>query len=147
MSEFALNSDILSVLLGPASGYLAWQYFLPFATGQYRVDGVVGVLLGLYICSYPAANGIDLIFADRVGLKRIFTRRSGFLWLALNALVMIVGWFIIVIGASRFTGGGPRFMPNFSTPADSGSSTGWIAPNRWRPASAGPTKPVERYAS
>jgi hypothetical protein len=111
MSDFTLNSDILSVLLVPASGYLAWQYFLPFATGQYRVDGIVGVLLGLYICSYPAANGIDLIFAERGGLRRAFSRQSGFMWLALNAIVMIVGWFLIVIGASRFTGGAPHFLP------------------------------------
>jgi hypothetical protein len=115
MSErFRLNSDILSVLLVPAGGYLAWQYYLPFVTGQYRVDGIVGVLLGLYICSYPAANGIDLIFAERGGLKRIFNRRSGLLWLILNALVMIVGWFIIVIGASRFSGGGPTFIPDLT---------------------------------
>jgi hypothetical protein len=111
MSDFKPNSGILSILLVPASAYLAWQYFLPFVTGQYRVDGSVGVLLGLYICSYPAANGIDLIFAERGGLKRIFSRRSGFVWLTLNTLVMIVGWFVIFIGASRFTGGGPRFVP------------------------------------
>ena len=111
MGDFTLNSGILSVLLVPAGGYLAWQYFLPFATGQYRVDGIVGVLLGLYICSFPAANGIDLIFADRGGLKRAFSRQSGFVWLVLNAIVMIVGWFLIVIGASRFTGGGPHFLP------------------------------------
>jgi len=120
MSErFRLNSDITSVLLIPAAGYLAWQYFLPFVTGQYRVDGIVGVLLGLYICSYPAANGIDLIFAERGSLKRIFSRRSGIVWLALNALVMIVGWFVIVIGASRFAGGGPRFMPDLRNDSSS----------------------------
>ena len=122
MSDFTLNSDILSVLLVPASGYLAWQYFLPFATGQYKVDGIVGVLLGLYICSYPAANGIDLIFADRGGLKRIFSRRSGFVWLTLNTLVMILGWFIIFIGASRFTGGGPRFVPMLPMVTDSAAA-------------------------
>jgi hypothetical protein len=115
MSDFELNSDILSVLLVPGSAYLAWQYFLPFVTGQYRVDGIVGVLLGLFICSHPAANGIDLIFAERGGLRRIFSRRSAFVWLALNALLMIVGWFIIYIGASRFTGGGPRFVPTLPT--------------------------------
>jgi hypothetical protein len=107
---FPLNSDILSALLVPAGGYLAWQYFWPFATGQYRVDGIVGVLTGLYICSYPAANGIDLIFAERGNIKRIFSRKSGFVWLSLNALVMLVGWFVIVIGASRFSGGEPRFL-------------------------------------
>jgi hypothetical protein len=111
VERFPLNSDVLAVLLVPAAGYLAWQYYLPFATGEYRVDGVVGVLTGLYICSYPAANGIDMIFADRGNIRRIFSRKSGFIWLTLNALVMMVGWFIIVIGASRFTGGGPTFLP------------------------------------
>lgn len=98
------------MLLVPATAYLAWQYFWPFATGQYRVDGIVGVLTGLYICSYPAANGIDLIFVERGNIKRIFSRKSGFIWLSLNAIVMMVGWFVIVIGASRFTGGGPTFV-------------------------------------
>lgn len=109
-ARFRLNSDVLSVLLIPAWAYLAWQYFWPFATGEYRVDGIVGVLAGLYICSYPAANGIDLIFAERGNIKRIFTRKSGFVWLSLNAVVMLTGWFIILIGASRFTGGGPTFL-------------------------------------
>ncbi|HEX4346562.1 MAG TPA: hypothetical protein VHZ73_03275 [Vicinamibacterales bacterium] len=107
--RFRLNSDILSILLVPAGGYLAWQYFQPFWTGEYRVDGIVGVLIGLYICSYPSANGIDLIFAERGNVKRIFTKKAGFVWLSLNAIVMMVGWFVIVIGASRFTGGGPTF--------------------------------------
>jgi hypothetical protein len=121
---FRLNSDILAVLLVPAAAFLAWQYYLPFMSGQYKVDGVVGVLTGLYICSFPAANGIDLIFAERGNIRRIFTRRSGFLWLSLNTVVMIVGWFVIVIGASRFTGGGPKFLPapvtaGVPAPADS----------------------------
>jgi hypothetical protein len=122
MSTFRLNSVILSVLLVPASAYLGWQYFLPFATGQYRIDGIVGVLLGLYICSYPAANGIDLIFADRGGVKRVFSRRSGFVWLTLNTLLIIVGWFVIFVGASRFTGGGPRFVPILPMAPDSAAT-------------------------
>jgi hypothetical protein len=109
--SFKLNSNVLAATLVPSAGYLAWQYFYPFISGQYRVDGIVGVLLGLYICSYPAANGIDLIFAQRGNISRIFSRKSGFLWLLLNAVVMTVGWFLIVIGASRFTGGGPSFLP------------------------------------
>jgi hypothetical protein len=109
--SFKLNTGILAVLLIPTAGYLGWQYFYPYVTGEYRVDGIVGVLLGLYICSYPAANGIDLIFAERGNIRRIFSRKSGFVWLSLNAIVMVVGWFTIVIGASRFTGGGPRFLP------------------------------------
>jgi hypothetical protein len=121
--RFRLNSDVLSVLLLPAGAYLAWQYFWPFATGEYRVDGLVGVLAGLYICSYPAANGIDLIFAERGNISLIFRRKSGFVWLSLNAMVMLAGWFIILIGASRFTGGGPTFIvvpPVASTSAGQG---------------------------
>ena len=118
--RFPLNSGVLAALLVPAALYLAWQYFWPFATQEYRVDGIVGVLSGLYMCSYPAANGIDLIFAERGNIKRIFSRKSGFVWLSLNAIVMLVGWFVIVIGASRFTGGGPQFLP--APPVESGSA-------------------------
>src|SRR5690242_13274595 len=43
------------VLLAPATLYLAWILFFPGVTAGLLFDGSVGVLLGLYICSQPAA--------------------------------------------------------------------------------------------
>ena len=90
-------------LMVPATAYLLWMIFLPTLTGVTLFDGSVGVILGLYICSHPAANGIDLFFLQHGGLKRMVGGWGGFGWLMLNAFVMFIGWIVIVFGASRFT--------------------------------------------
>jgi hypothetical protein len=90
------------IWLGPAAAYLAWILFFPEFTVGLLFDGSVGVLLGLYICSLPAANGIDLMFMERGAFRRAVKQASGVEWLMLNALVMIVGWFVMVLGAARF---------------------------------------------
>jgi hypothetical protein len=103
VQAYPRSSSLLCALLVPAAVYLCWQYYLPFVTGAALVDGSAGILLGLYICSHPAANSIDLIFIERGAVKRILAARGAAGWLMLNALVMLVGWFVIVVGASRFT--------------------------------------------
>jgi hypothetical protein len=97
------------MLLAPATLYLAWILFFPDVTVSLLFDGSVGVLLGLYICSQPAANGIDLIFQQRGTFRRVMKHSSGVEWLMLNALVMIVGWFVMVLGAARFMT--PAYQP------------------------------------
>ena len=95
------NTRRLCTLLVPAAAYLAWaSYFRPLE-GSRLVDGTIGVLLGLYICSHPAANGIDLIFLERVAFRRVASRWSGVDWLALDGLVMFVGCLVIVAGATQ----------------------------------------------
>jgi hypothetical protein len=66
-------------------------------TGLPRLDGIIGVLLGLFICSRPAANYLDLLFSR----GRTSSDRFLFGWLALNGLVIFVGWIVITIGATR----------------------------------------------
>ena len=96
------NTARMWALLVPAAAYLGWMFYLPMLTGITLLDGSVGVLLGLYICSHPAANGIDLLFLQRGAFRRAVKDSSGIEWLMLNALVMLVGWMVIVIGAARF---------------------------------------------
>jgi hypothetical protein len=96
------NSNRMWALLLPATIYLGWMMYLPMLTGATLFDGSVGVVLGLYICSHPAANGIDLLFLQRGALRRAARQWSGVEWLALNALVMLIGWIVIVVGAARF---------------------------------------------
>jgi hypothetical protein len=99
--QYVPNTQRLCMLLLPATAYLAWaSYFRPLE-GSGVIDGTVGVLLGLYICSHPAANGIDLIYIERGALRRVASRWSGVSWLALNGLVMFVGWLVIVAGATQ----------------------------------------------
>jgi hypothetical protein len=90
------------ILLVPAVIYLVWILVFPTVTVGMLFDGSVGVLLGLYICSQPAANGIDVMFMQRGAFRRAVKQSSGVEWLLLNALVMIVGWFVMVLGAARF---------------------------------------------
>ena len=70
------------ILLGIAySGILHYQRTL---TGMDEVDGIIGVLLGLYICSHPAANVVDMLFFRQGARHPFSSRRSAVLWLALN---------------------------------------------------------------
>jgi hypothetical protein len=105
--SYRRSSAVLWILLVPAVAYFVWQARWPWWTGDVRVDGGAGVVLGLFICSRPAANAIDLFFAERGAIRRLFTRASGARWLLLNALVMTVGWFLIVTGAGRLTMAAP----------------------------------------
>lgn len=100
--SFRRNDAVLWVLLVPAVGYLGWQYSVPMVSERDLAGGSIGVLLGLYICSHPAANSIDLLFLERGAFRRVLSGRSAAVWLMLNALVMLIGWLVIVVGATRF---------------------------------------------
>jgi hypothetical protein len=69
-------------------------------TGNSRIDGQLGVVLGLFICAQPAANGVDVLFFDREALRRLSSGWLGIGWLLLNLFVLLCGWFVIVLGAS-----------------------------------------------
>ena len=86
------------VLLGIA--YSGWFYYQRTLTGTNHVDGIISVLLGLYICSHPAANFLDLLFFAR-GAHQVSSLPSTIFWLALNLLVLLIGWIVIFIGATR----------------------------------------------
>ena len=59
------------LLLAPATAYLVWIGMFPAYSFGLLVDGSVGIFLGLYICSQPAANGIDLMFVQRGAFRRV----------------------------------------------------------------------------
>ena len=84
--------------------YASLIHFLFARTGNDRLIGSIGVLLGLYICSHPAANAVDLLFFQRYAVRQLSKEWSGIAWLALNLLVLLVGWIVIVIGTTRLTG-------------------------------------------
>jgi hypothetical protein len=101
--EYKLRSGSLAALLLPGGIYLLWQSSLPQVTGHDAAYGIAGVLLGLFICSRPATNAIDVLVFERLTLKRVMSGTRGLAWLLLNALVMLVGWFVIVAGAVRIS--------------------------------------------
>ncbi len=90
---------VLGLIVVLALLYCGWIYTQRTITGIPRLDGTVGVLLGLFICSRPAANMLDLLFAQRG--QAAVSEWSTVAWLALNVLVMVVGWIVITIGATR----------------------------------------------
>jgi hypothetical protein len=101
--DFNFGSLALAALLVPAGAYLVWQQTLPPVTEHDRWYGIGGMLLGLFICSKPARNGIDVLLFERMSLRRVMKGASGLSWLLLNALVMLVGLFVIIAGALRMS--------------------------------------------
>ena len=91
----------MCALLVAAAAYLTWASFFRGPDEWPLVDGTIGVLLGLYICAHPAANGVDLIFLERGAFRRATSQWDGVSWVALNGLVLFVGWLVIVAGATQ----------------------------------------------
>jgi hypothetical protein len=86
-----------------ALAYAGVIHFRRAVTGFPALDGVIGVILGLYICSHPAANAVDRLFFERSAQRQVSSRRAGVAWLALNLLTLLIGWLVIVIGATRLS--------------------------------------------
>jgi hypothetical protein len=99
------NYKTLGVVVILALLYSGWLYTQRTITGIPRLDGAIGVLLGLFICSRPAANMLDLLFTRRG--QAASSEWSAIGWLALNGLVMFVGWIVITIGATRLIDSAP----------------------------------------
>src|SRR5262245_43098178 len=82
--------------------YASIFFLRPDWLGQPPLAGSIGVLLGLYICSNPAANAIDRLFYGR-GWRGARSSQSEVLWLVANCAVLLVGLLVIIIGATRFS--------------------------------------------
>src|SRR5204863_5933662 len=100
----ARNSRALWTAAALALVYGAALYALGAHARRPLLEGAAGVILGLYICSHPAANAVDFLIMSRVGLRQLWSRWSGLGWLTLNAAVMLIGWLVIVVGATRLVG-------------------------------------------
>jgi hypothetical protein len=104
MHALRLNHTSLWLHIIAALVYSALTFAFDALTTSLVVDGSVGVLLGLYVCSCPAKNTIDVLFADRFAAARIWATRSGRGWLALNGLALLGGWLAIWCGMTRLVG-------------------------------------------
>ncbi len=88
-------------MIGLAILYVALLRFLPSLTGRAVWDGGIGVALGLFICAHPAANAINMLFFEREALQRVSSDGPLVRWLALNLLVLLVGWMVVFAGIRR----------------------------------------------
>ena len=95
--QYERNARLLWGLVVLALVYSYLLTALPTLTCSNLLDGGIGVILGLYICSRPAANAVDMIFFERGTLRRITSKGSGLVWLALNLLALGLGCFVIII--------------------------------------------------
>jgi hypothetical protein len=85
-----------------AIAYRTWFYFWPILTGYNKLDGLLGVSLGLYICSRAAANLLDVLLYNRSVLTRYSSNRSMLIWLAVNVLAQGIGFMLIFFAFIRF---------------------------------------------
>jgi hypothetical protein len=103
MTDRARGSAGLVFAVGLAAAWLGVNMaFNPLAS-RAELGGIIGVVLGLFVCSLPARHFLDLLLYRRTEGKRFRGRGALAWWLAANAAVMLVGWLTIVIGATRFT--------------------------------------------
>lgn len=101
LMQVAQKSLWLWLLLGLALAGLAAAAGARLAIAQPVWEGSLTLLLGLFICSRPAAHAIDLLFEDRQALYDVTRSRAGWGWLVLNLVVLLAGWALIMVGAIR----------------------------------------------
>ena len=95
------NVKTMWALILVAIAYGGWLYQHTL-TGNNKLDGSLGVLLGLFICAHPAANLLDSLLFEGSAGRDSSSWRSTLAWLALNLLVLFGGWNVILIGTTRF---------------------------------------------
>src|SRR5574341_387831 len=99
--QYRRKSGLLIALLAAAAVYSIWLQQRHTLTGTSTFDGTLTVLMGLYSCSRPAGNAIDLFFFDRSPCHRVVTEWSSIRWLALKVLTLLMGWVVIYLGAAH----------------------------------------------
>jgi len=104
--HYRRKTMLLWVLILIAGVYSLWFNQRHRLTGNHTIDGAISVLLGLYICSRPAGNAIDLLFFERASFRNVIAQSSSIGWLALNILTLLMGWIVIYLGTAHLTGRG-----------------------------------------
>ena len=71
-------------------------------TGRTLIDGAIGIVLGLYVCSHPPPTCWTCSSWTAASCARA-TEERGIAWYVLNLLVLMAGWFVVwtALTASR----------------------------------------------
>ena len=96
---------LLSLLLLASAAYVLAAAALGDSGNLLWADGLVGAVLGLYICAHPARHFIDLLLYRKIEGERFSTARTLAGWIALNGVVMAGGLIVIVLGVVRLVTG------------------------------------------
>jgi hypothetical protein len=102
--QYKFKIILLLALVVPGIVYCGWVYSQRTLTGIDKWDGIVGVVLGLYICSHPAANLVDMLFFIRGRRSPFPSSKSVVSWFALNTLVLFIAGVVIFVGTTRLIG-------------------------------------------
>ena len=97
------NATLLIVMLLLGVVYLVLLTNLQPLFAAFKTDGIVSVLFGLFLCSHPVANVLDVLLFRRYLLQPKGSGGLEILWWALNGVVLFTGWYIIFIGMLRFS--------------------------------------------
>ena len=101
--HIARNTWLLVFMLILAGAYTGWFAYFGFLSGSNRLDGTLGILLGLYICSHPAANMLEiLLFMKADAREGLVSTGAGRFWLLLNLLTVLAAWAVIFNASLRF---------------------------------------------
>ncbi len=98
------STSALIGLIGLGLVYSSLLHFGARLTGVHQVDGILGVMLGLFTSAQPAANVLDIILYGRYLPRRAHSLRARYAWWGLNGVVLLVGWWVIVNSLLRYSG-------------------------------------------
>ena len=106
MDQQRLGRKIITLLVLIVLGiaYSGFLYFQPTLTGRHVLDGIIGVVLGLYISSHPAAHLVEMLFYRRAMRYSFSSKQSVILWLSLNVSVLFISGIVIFVGTTRLIG-------------------------------------------
>jgi hypothetical protein len=92
----------LWVLLAIAVAYSGSMLIRQALTHNSRLDGSIGVLGGLYVCSHPAASFFDMLYFRRHLIGNLLQPSAQIAWIALNLVVFSLGCLMITVGVINF---------------------------------------------
>ncbi len=84
--------------------YLGVLAFWSTLTTSPKLAGSIGIVLGLFICSRPASNLVDIVLFGRTVPWQSSSRRNDIVWLVLNVIVFLAGCIVLFAGAVRLAG-------------------------------------------
>jgi hypothetical protein len=97
-----VSTSIALVVL--AAAFAGWLLLQGPVMVPNKVQGAIGVILGLYICSHPVARILNVLLFDHRPWLGSGSKGAVAWWLGLNLVVLVAGWVVIVMGTTRFVG-------------------------------------------
>jgi hypothetical protein len=90
----------LLLLILIAAGYGSFEFYRSGAGNLSQWDGILGVMLGLFICAQPAANFLDLLYRS---CRAPASDTARWVEVMLNLLAVLAGVSVIIIGTTQLT--------------------------------------------